>query len=257
MEENKQLTLEETIKFLDLCIVDQKGRDVKDELLISMLTNIKSWLEQLKYNVSGEKILSWLDEHAEDYVICATNLGRTIRERLIPDLKKVICSETEASQGSIDENENPNSPKFKHVPYEYHDEEGRYIRGFNVSGPHCRCTLYFYCDEEGQPLKSFYVNPINPSGDSIKIFKDLYLSNLFVDPEYRRRGLARLILNRVQQFAKDNGFSDLFLWVEEDSWIKDWYIRNGFNSCYCYKEDTAESDRSANPQKYLWMRKSI
>lgn len=58
--------------------------------------------------------------------------------------------------------------------------------------------------------------------------EDLYLSNVFVNPKFRQKGYGDKILDFAFKFAKQHNFSQLFLNVSKNSWVKQWYQSRGF-----------------------------
>lgn len=57
------------------------------------------------------------------------------------------------------------------------------------------------------------------------------LHNLWVDPRERRRGLARMLMETAEAYAKERGVEDILLeWCEDDTprAIRDWYERRGY-----------------------------
>ena len=52
---------------------------------------------------------------------------------------------------------------------------------------------------------------------------------MWVDPRYRRRGVGDLLVKTVVDWAKGNGFSEMFLWVTAvNAGAERLYARNGF-----------------------------
>lgn len=73
----------------------------------------------------------------------------------------------------------------------------------------------------------------------------VYISNVNVRRAYRRKGLGNKLFDIIVSYAKN--FDAVYLWVEEHSWVQDWYGRRGFkilpNNYYDKKN------------KYIWMEK--
>lgn len=316
MEENNVITIDEMIRFFGNC-ADEYCQDTP---ICKGFSTLMMWLQDYKrmkdnsnedyedyelgFGDATGYILNWLNDHADDYTVCNTGLGRVFKDGIIPDIRrylasvgdfqspgmKILTSDVDISSDEaitaaaealahsmLDEDEeeieNENDEmeavekadpitdvkalQLSHNTYECYDEEGRYVRGFDLNGPYCRFAVYSYCDESfKKPLKVLdtYTG---------KIYKDLYLANLYVRPDFRNMGIGQLVLDQTAKFAKDNGFSTIYLWAEEGSWQETWYKKNGFKSCHSYKEDydtpapgvTITSD---NPnKKYLWMYKEV
>lgn len=58
--------------------------------------------------------------------------------------------------------------------------------------------------------------------------EDLILTNVWVKPEYRRKGFGNEILRLAEEAAKLGCFKQLFVKVGYDTWQSVWYKRNGF-----------------------------
>lgn len=56
----------------------------------------------------------------------------------------------------------------------------------------------------------------------------LYLSNVFVEECNRKRGYGRKILKAAEEVAKTFGISKIRLKVESNTWMEEWYKRNGY-----------------------------
>ena len=74
----------------------------------------------------------------------------------------------------------------------------------------------------------------------------IYLSNVFVKPEYRRYGLGNCILSDAECVAKENNASEIILKVLKDTFVHDWYSRHGYKD-YCIEPES----------EYVWMRKVL
>lgn len=77
--------------------------------------------------------------------------------------------------------------------------------------------------------------------------ESIYLSNVYVDPLARGNNLGNEILKLAEQEALKCSRNSIFLTVLRNSWMHDWYSRNGFS-------DYAENDEDSN---YIWMLKNI
>lgn len=75
----------------------------------------------------------------------------------------------------------------------------------------CKCSVYFYTHE---PEK-------------------VYIANVNTQPEHRRQGFASKMFEAAFVFIKAmQQFSTVYLWVDDDSWMKQWYFRLGFRYLY-------------------------
>lgn len=106
-------------------------------------------------------------------------------------------------------------------PNIYFDENGEiceYV--ITESSGRCGCSLYYYTSEPDK----------------------IYIANVKVEPEYRRKGLATKMLDAVFTYIKVmQQFSMIYLWVEDSSWMEQWYYKLGFK--FLYRADS----------KYIWL----
>ena len=56
----------------------------------------------------------------------------------------------------------------------------------------------------------------------------MFLSTLIVNEKCRKQGIGTAILEEVEKIAKESGCDVISLQVKHNSWMKDWYLRNGF-----------------------------
>lgn len=54
------------------------------------------------------------------------------------------------------------------------------------------------------------------------------ISDVFVDPDARRKGIGNELLRDAEELARLRGFSSVFLWTFPDGWYQDWYYRHGY-----------------------------
>ncbi|MEM2942035.1 MAG: GNAT family N-acetyltransferase [Candidatus Bathyarchaeia archaeon] len=59
-----------------------------------------------------------------------------------------------------------------------------------------------------------YEQPPRPQDDTLRY---VYVHSIYTEPEYRRRGFARKILNQIVQYCRENGFKTLTLHAVEAS----------------------------------------
>ena len=74
---------------------------------------------------------------------------------------------------------------------------------------------------------------------------EAYLGSLFVDEMYRKIGRGKHILDEAMRICKVSGFTSVYLWCYNNSWVRKWYQRLGF------KEDNSRDNESR------WMSKVI
>ena len=77
--------------------------------------------------------------------------------------------------------------------------------------------------------------------------EDLILTNVWVKPEYRKKGFGNEILRLAEEAAKLGCFKQLFVKVGYDTWQSVWYKRNGFEFHEFDKYDI----------NYVWLVKQI
>ncbi|MDO3412206.1 GNAT family N-acetyltransferase [Saccharibacillus sp. CPCC 101409] len=58
--------------------------------------------------------------------------------------------------------------------------------------------------------------------------------HLAVHPDYRRQGIARMLLNEAVQRAKALGAEYLEAWTRDDEWVREWYASAGFQPVDSY-----------------------
>ena len=73
--------------------------------------------------------------------------------------------------------------------------------------------------------------------------RELFLSNLMVQPKDRNKGIGKTLLNYSEKAAKKLGIKRITLKVRKNSWMESWYRRCG------YKEDNRLVDETV---KYLY-----
>lgn len=56
----------------------------------------------------------------------------------------------------------------------------------------------------------------------------IYIDNLNVCPKHRERGLGQTLLNECEAIAKQEKKTHSVLWVKKDSWVRRWYLKEGY-----------------------------
>ncbi len=67
--------------------------------------------------------------------------------------------------------------------------------------------------------------------------RELFLSNLIVQPTERGKGIGQLLLDYSEVAAKKLGLKRIALKVLKDSWMEEWYKRNGYLEDYVWDEE--------------------
>ena len=67
--------------------------------------------------------------------------------------------------------------------------------------------------------------------------RELFLSNLIVQPTERGKGIGQLLLDYSEVAAKKLGLKRIALKVLKDSWMEVWYKRNGYLEDYIWDEE--------------------
>ena len=56
-----------------------------------------------------------------------------------------------------------------------------------------------------------------------------YIPHVYVSPRYRKLGLFSRMLNTIEKYVQEKGFSEIRLEVENDNWgAQSAYLKNGF-----------------------------
>lgn len=98
----------------------------------------------------------------------------------------------------------------------------------NIMDYHTFVRVYFYDDNlEDKNIHHFYI------------------SDLSVEEGFRREGRATNILNHIEAIAKQCKITELYLKVDKDSWMHEWYLRRGFR------------DYTLDEENYIWLQKLL
>ena len=72
----------------------------------------------------------------------------------------------------------------------------------------------------------------NSAGCRIDIYEDdpktAIISGLYTDTTHRQKGLAKKLLYFCVNLLRDRGCTKIQLRSDEDNWVRQWYIREGF-----------------------------
>ena len=115
-------------------------------------------------------------------------------------------------------------------------DEVVYRRGYEDGVKSVRCD----CEGDSEDLLSrfaFYTYKDEP--------EVVYVANVFVDEEYRGKGVGRRILDAVESAAVRIGAKFIRLKVECGSKACKWYFRNGYEHCGGYGDE------------YYWLEKDV
>lgn len=119
---------------------------------------------------------------------------------------------------------------FKNIwdRFNYHiffTDEENYL---NIMDYHTFVRVYFYDDNlEDKNIHHFYI------------------SDLSVEEGFRREGRATNMLNHIEAIAKQCKITELYLKVDKDSWMHEWYLRRGFR------------DYTLDEENYIWLQKLL
>jgi GNAT superfamily N-acetyltransferase len=91
----------------------------------------------------------------------------------------------------------------------------------------------FFVAEEENEIYGFIKIDIKKIDSFFKNPKILYIDDLFVMPKYRRKGVAKLLLNRVENLAKEGGIKRIQARVYAfNSNMHKLLVSQGYNSPY-------------------------
>lgn len=90
--------------------------------------------------------------------------------------------------------------------------------------------------------------------DIARIFIEIYddtpdecvFTHLWVDETWRNKGYGKEVISEAEKEASKLGCKNIYLKVETDSWIHQWYVRHGYSNLSI---DTEEPE-------FIWMIKS-
>lgn len=88
---------------------------------------------------------------------------------------------------------------------------------------------------------------ISPSDCPEERKTDIIISHVSVSDSERGKGWGNAVLSALEAIAIENGASEVFLFVDEHSWMQKWYERKG----YSYWAENAEEPGT------VWMRKEL
>ena len=69
------------------------------------------------------------------------------------------------------------------------------------------------------------------SGGDAEVNGAAAMTAMWVDPRFRRQGVGDLLVKRALEWARDEGYQRMVLWVTEvNAGARRLYVRNGFTS---------------------------
>lgn len=76
---------------------------------------------------------------------------------------------------------------------------------------------------------------------------DLYICGLEVQTEHRIKGIGNKLLSFCETAARDLGVTKTLLWVDKQSWMREWYNRKGYSDLMSHKKHKG----------CIWMKKRL
>ena len=100
-------------------------------------------------------------------------------------------------------------------------------------------NVWYFTDKKKISRFALYVYNDEP--------QNFYLSNIYVDINYRQSGHGNYILEKATEIAKKHNAENLMLKVLSNSFMHEWYTRHGFKDLIPDEEES----------EYIWMIKKI
>ena len=73
-----------------------------------------------------------------------------------------------------------------------------------------------------------------------------YIAGLYVPKKDRRSGIGKTLLTFCETLGRKLNFQNIRLWVKKDSWVYDWYARQGYTYLKPHEQ-----------KEYVWMTKIL
>ncbi|GGA74354.1 GNAT family N-acetyltransferase [Ornithinibacillus halotolerans] len=66
--------------------------------------------------------------------------------------------------------------------------------------------------------------------------------HIAVHPDYRRKGIGTLLLDKAEQLAREKNLNRFEAWTRDDEWVNIWYEKSGFRKVDSYLHVFMEGD---------------
>ncbi len=144
--------------------------------------------------------------------------------------------------------------------YYYRLEKQITDNGINISFVKTKYNKTFVKDNHTELFKDWWVSPkVYGLFDEDKLIgvietskenwnNRLRVTNISVDPEYRRKGLAKKLMDRVKQLAKTNGNRAVILETQTSNsnaiafYLSQGFVLGGYNECEYSNDDISNNE---------------
>lgn len=91
----------------------------------------------------------------------------------------------------------------------------------------------FHCDKESWGWEIYIMEKTGKAFGRVYGYKDdkstAYLAGLSVERGSRKQGIGTELQVLRETIAKESGAKTVFLWVEKNTWMHEWYKRRGYS----------------------------
>ncbi|WP_080844873.1 GNAT family N-acetyltransferase [Cytobacillus gottheilii] len=70
--------------------------------------------------------------------------------------------------------------------------------------------------------------------------------HIAVHPDFQRRGIGTQLLNAAEKTAKIKGLNRFEAWTRNDEWVRNWYIKSGFDDVESYLQVYIDGNKELN-----------
>jgi len=103
------------------------------------------------------------------------------------------------------------------------------MKNFIICKKKCVYAIYYEVYFQNKGKMKLWIDKDNP--------KELFITDLYVNENFRKQGIGQKLLNYSIKAAKKLGHKKIALRVFSGSWMEFWYRKNGFVFDYVYEED--------------------